>query len=279
MNLRRMTIVAACLSTAASLTACAGSGSSDSTVKADCTPAHTFPTIDKGALTVVLYDLPPFSKLDGKTVNGVDGDIVNAIAEKECLTVKAIAVSAAASIPTVQSGRADLAIAAWYRTAERAEVVSLSDPLYTDQMAIISKDGVSSIPSLKDRKVGTVDGYLWVEDMKKYLGSSLKIYPSTVNMNQDLKAGRIDVGVDSFGSGVFNNKDLQVKVVEPFDEVSASLEDAQICLPVPKSNPKLLAAINEDIAELHESGEIVKILEKHDLDRSAADTGEPRFIS
>ena len=169
MKLRRMTIVAACLTTAASLTACAG-GASESTVKADCTPAHSFPTIEKGTLTVVLYDLPPFSKLDGKTVSGVDGDIVNAIAEKECLTVKAVAVSAAASIPTVQSGRADLAIAAWYRTAERAKVVSLSDPLYTDQMAIISKDGVSSIPSLKDRKVGTVDGYLWVDDMKKLLG-------------------------------------------------------------------------------------------------------------
>ena len=125
------------------------------------------------------------------------------------------------------------------------------------------------------KKVGTVDGYLWVGDMKKFLGSSLKVYSTTLNMNQDLKAGRIEVGIDSFGSGKFKNKNLKVEVAESHPAIGASQEDAQASFPIPQSNKKLLAAINEDIAELHKSGQMAKILAKNGLDASAADTGAP----
>ncbi len=276
MYLRKTLACAAALAMASTMAACGGS--SDSTVSSDCKPAHDFPTVKKGTLTVALYDLPPFAKLEGKTITGVDGDIINAIAKKECLTITAKPAATAAVIPMVQAGRADLAVADWYRTAERAEIVALSDPLYTDQMALISKSGVSDISELKDKKVGTVDGYLWVGDMKKYLGSSMKVYSTTLNMNQDLKAGRIEVGIDSFGSGKFNNKDLEVKVAESNPEIRASQEGAQASFPIPQSNKKLLAAINDDIAELHKTGKMAKILVKNGLDASAADTGAPRLI-
>lgn len=276
MHLRKTLICAAALAMAGTMAACGGA--SDSTVSANCTPAHDFSTVNKGTLTVALYDLPPFSKLDGKSISGVDGDLINAIAKKECLTVTAKPAATAAVIPMVQAGRADVAVADWYRTAERAKIVALSDPLYTDQMAIISKSGITDIATLKGKKVGTVDGYLWVGDMKKFLGGDLKVYSTTLNMNQDLKAGRIDVGIDSYGSGKFNNKNLKVEVAQSNPNVAASQEGAQASFPVPLSNKKLLAALNEDIAELHKSGNLAKILTKNGLDASAADTGAPRLI-
>lgn len=276
MHLKHLTVTAAALVAASALSACGGS--SGSSVDASCKPAHSFSTVKKGVLTVSLYDLPPFSKVEGKKITGVDGEIINAIAKKECLTVDPKPSATAAVIPTIQAGRADLAAGDWYRTAERAKIVSLSDPLYTDQMALISSDGVSDINQLKGKKVGTVDGYLWVNDLKKFLGSSLKVYSTTLNMNQDLKAGRIAIGVDSFGSGKFNNKDLKVEVAQSNPEVAASQEGAQASFPIPTSNAKLLAAINADIAELHSSGEMAKILTANGLDASAADTGSPRLI-
>jgi len=276
MSLRTSLACAAAVALASTLAACGGS--SGTSVAADCTPAHEFSTIEEGTLTVALYDLPPFAKLDGKAITGVDGDLIKAIAEKECLTITAKPAATAAVIPMVQSGRADVAVADWYRTAERAEIVALSDPLYTDQMALISEDGISDIAALKGKKVGTVDGYLWVADMKKFLGGDLKVYSTTLNMNQDLKAGRIEVGIDSFGSGKFNNKDLQVKVAESNPEVAASQEGAQASFPLPLDNKELLAAINADIAELHSNGELAKILVANGLDASAADTGAPRLI-
>ena len=260
-------------------TALSGCSAAATAQNADCKPAHTFPTVAEGKLSVVLYDLPPFSKLEGNKVTGVDGDIVNAIAEMECLTVSAKSVATAANIPTVQAGRADVSIAAWYRTASRAEIVGLTDPIYTDQMAIISKDGLDDAEQLKGKSVGTVDGYLWVDDMKKLLGDSLKVYPTTLNMNQDLAAGRIDVGIDSYGSAQFNKKgDLKVAVIKPNEAIAASKEAAQIAIPVPQKNTELLAALNADLKTLRESGKLEEILKANGLDVSAADTGEARLI-
>jgi polar amino acid transport system substrate-binding protein len=260
-------------------TALGGCSAAATAQNADCKPAHTFPTVAEGKLSVVLYDLPPFSKLEGNKVTGVDGDIVNAIAEMECLTVSAKSVATAANIPTVQAGRADVSIAAWYRTAARAEIVGLTDPIYTDQMAIISKDGLDDAEQLKGKSVGTVDGYLWVDDMKKLLGDSLKVYPTTLNMNQDLAAGRIDVGIDSYGSAQFNKKgDLKVAVIKPHEAIAASKEAAQIAIPVPQKNTELLAALNADLKTLRESGKLEEILKANGLDVTAADTGEARLI-
>lgn len=266
---------------AGAVTGCAP-GAGSSAVAEDCVPAHEFDTVTEGTLTVVLYDLPPFSRLEESEISGVDGDIVNAIAENECLTVSAQALATAANIPTVQAGRADLSIGAWYRTAARAEVVDLTEPIYTDQMAIISTDGYTSIDQLDQLDgvaVGTVDGYLWVDDVAAILGDGLRVYPTTLDMNQDLAAGRIQVGIDSYGSGVYNaDGDVIVEVIEPDDRIAASREAAQISIPIPKGNTALLTALNENIAELRERGELARILETNGLDASAADTGEARLI-
>ena len=45
--------------------------------------------------------------------------------------------------------------------------MGLTAPMYTDQMAFISKDGVKSMSELEGKKVGTVDGYLWVDDVRR----------------------------------------------------------------------------------------------------------------
>ena len=265
---------------ALSLTACGGAGSAGGggQKQADCTPAHQITTVTPGTLTVAFYDLPPFSLAKGNDLTGVDGDLLKKFAAKECLTLKPMPMAAAAVIPTVQSGRADVAAAAWYRTKARSEIVALPDPIYLDQQAFISADGVASYSQLKGRKVGTVDGDMWVEDARKLLGGDLKVYNSTVNMNQDLKAGRIDVAIDSYGSGVYNNPDKKVVVVQPDPAVAGTAEAAQVTLPVPKNNPQLLEAMNAFIAEAKKNGEIAPILEQNKLQKTAADTGEPRLL-
>lgn len=277
---RIATLVPVGLLTAATLTACGSS--STSTVSADCKPAHSdVKTLKDGTLTAAGYDLPPFSKIEGDEITDVDGDIIKAIAKKECLTVTVKSVQAAAAIPMVQNGQADIAFGDWYRTKERAAIVSLTDPIYTDQMGIISEDGVSSIPDMKGKSVGTVDGFLWVDDLKKYLGD-LKVYSSPLNLYQDLTSGRLDIAVDSFGSGVYNTDKYdgkyKVEVAEKFDPVKASLQGAQSTFPTMKSETALLDALNEDIADLRDSGELAKIMKENGLDESAAEPGAPRLI-
>lgn len=267
-----------------SVTACSDSSASGSLeISDDCEPAHEFKTLKSGTLTVITFDLPPYSKVEGRDMVGVDGDILREIAMMECKTLTVSSAGSAAVIPTVQAGRADLAAGDWYRTAARAEIVDLTDPIYLDQMAFVSEDGVTSVPQMKEEglTVGSADGYLWVEDLKDYLGSSMKTYPSGLNCYQDLAAGRVDVCVDAFGAGVYatEGKDLKVAVAEPFDEVAATKDAAQSTFPMPKGHEDMLTAFNEDIATLRENGKLAEILEKHGLDPSAAEVGEPALIS
>jgi polar amino acid transport system substrate-binding protein len=266
------------------LAACGGNADSGGNAAAqNCTPAHQFSTIEKGALRVSSFDLPPYSKFEGSTLTGVDVDILNQIAKKECLTVKAQSLDAANVIPAVQNGRVDVAAGDWYRTAARAQIVDLSDPLYIDQMGIISKDGANSLPALKGQKIGTVEGYLWVADTQKYYGSDLTTYPTSTAMWQDLHNGRIQVGFDSYGASTYtntkNNAGMKVEVAKPLADVAASKESAQATFPVSKKNPDLLKAINDDLAQMKQDGTIKKILTDNSLDASAADTGAPRLIS
>ncbi len=261
-----------------SLTAC-GIGTSDtSTVAKGCKPAHEFSTVKKGQLTVASFDLLPYTKVEGKNLTGADGDIVNAIAKLECLQLNTVSSTAAASIPLVQSGRADLTAADWYRTSARAKIVALSDPIYADQMGLISKKGTSKVEDLKGLKVGTVDGYLWVDALREYLGGGLKTYANTTNLYGDLKAGRIDVVVDSVGAGNYNAKGYQVKVTEPNAAVPVTQQPGQSNFPMKKGNTALVKAVNEDIATLRENGELADILRENGMDPSAADPGDPRLL-
>jgi polar amino acid transport system substrate-binding protein len=263
------------------LTTACGGGGGGTEAAGNCTPKHQFSTIEKGTLTVGVYDLPPYAMttgLDG--MSGVDADVLREIAKRECLTITAQAGNTASLIPSVQQGRADLAIGDWYRTVPRSKVVNLSAPLYLDQMGIVSDAGLSSVTELQGKKVGTVDGYLWVKDLQQVLGDSLRLYPSAVDMNQDLKAGRIEVGVDSYGSALFTHKGVATKVLvaQPDDRVAASKEAAQATFPMAKDNQDMLKAFDETIAELHKDGTITKILEANGLPASAEQTGAPRLI-
>lgn len=264
------------------LTGCGGDGAAtNNNVAADCEPEHEFETIEEGTLTVGVYDLPPYASTNGPGgMSGVDADIVREIAERECLSITAVPSNAPSIIPSVQQGRTDLGIGDWNRTKERVEMVSMSAPLYLDQMGIMSEEGISEISELEGKAVGTIDGYLWVEDLQQILGGDLRLYPSSVNLLQDLKAGRIEVGIDAYGALVEEEEEtgLQVAVPEPDPRVGVTEEPGQAGFPMSPDNQAMLEAFNEVIADLHEEGRIAEILEANGLDPSAADVGDPRLI-
>ncbi|WLS05797.1 substrate-binding periplasmic protein [Shinella oryzae] len=250
----------------------------------ECTPKHQFTTIEEGTLTVAVTTYVPHSFVDdGGNMKGIDGDIAAEFAKRECLKVKAVAVDPAAAIQYVLSGQADIATGDWYRTAERAKVMSLSAPLYTDQMGIYSKEGFKNVFDLEGKQVGTVQGYLWVADLKAMLGGSLKLYPNSVNMQQDLSSGRIDVAVDGYSTGVVAEQkgalgDVKVNVAAPDQRVKATKEAAQAAFPYSLNAKEFGVALDAAIAEMHADGTIVTILKSYGLDGTAADTGAPRLV-
>lgn len=253
-------------------------------VAQDCTPQHQVTTVDEGFLTIAAPTFPPFSTpLSEDDVTGIDGEIVKEIAARECLKIKVEQVEYATAIPYVVSGRADLAIGNFYRTAERGKVVDMSLPLYIDQMGLFSRDGVATVSGLEGRPVGTVQGYLWVNELKKILGDDLRLYNNYVALYQDLESNRIEVAIDGMAIGTAAQQggaltDIKLVVTESDERVAASVAPPQAGLPMAKGNDELLGAINEIVTDLHDSGRLTEIMVEFGMPGTATDVGEPRLV-
>lgn len=250
-----------------------------------CTPLHHFTTITPGTLTIAAVSYPPFSSIntDG-TITGTDAEIASKIAAMECLKVAVVPADYASAIQFLVAGRADITIGEWYRTAARAKVVNLSDPLYLDQMGFASKAGYDSISQIKGGiTLGTVQGYLWDADLAAILGNSLKTYPDTAHVEEDYAAGRIDVVADGQLSLLMEQKagglqGAKITVVKPDSRVKASLYPSQVTFPMNNKDSGMLAAFNADIATLKGDGTVSAILTKYGLPgASITNTGTPRL--
>ncbi|WP_159014499.1 ABC transporter substrate-binding protein [Acidisoma sp. S159] len=251
---------------------------------ASCTPRHDFSVVEPGFITVAATTYAPFSYIGNSgQLGGIDGDILSKIADMECLKIKAVLADGGAGIQYVMAHKADTTTGDWYRTAARARVVHLSAPLYVDQMAVYSKTGLDTVDQLIGKTLGSTEGNLWNADLQRLMGDKFKLYPISVDMQQDLTAGRIEVGVDGDSIGVVAQahgalKGIIIKVIKPDPRVAASLEAGQATYPMTKDNVAMAKAFDDDIAVLHANGAIAGILVANGLSASAAETGAPRLI-
>lgn len=254
-------------------------------VDPSCTPKHTFKTITPGTLTVSTYDFAPHMKLEGTTLSGVEGDLLNEIAKRECLTVTVESSGGAgAAIPAVQAGRSDLAAGDWWRTEARSKLVALSDPIYLDQGALVSTAGFKTVAELDGgKKIGSVAGNLWNEEFTEVFGDNFSVYQDPEAAFNDLAAGRIDAIIDSVGATTarFESKPIQnaqVVPLQPDSRIPVTERSGQLNWPTKLDNPELTNALNDNIKELREDGTIAELLKKYGMDPSAAEVGEPDLL-
>ncbi|WP_449278909.1 substrate-binding periplasmic protein [Leucobacter sp. GX24907] len=264
---------------AVSLAAC--SGGEDITAGGDnCTPAHPdLQTVEEGKLTVAAYDFPPFMSINGEELSGVEGDLLTEIAAMECLEIAVQAAGGAgAAIPAAETGRADVAATAWYRTEARAEIVRLSAPVYLDATGVVSLHNYT-VDDLADIKVGSVSGNLYNESLKSWLGDSFIVYQDDESIYGDLEAGRLDAIIASVPSSqaTIEGKGIEgatVNPVEPVDEVPEFAKPGQVGWPTSYDNEAFGKALDENIAKLHEDGKVAEVLEAYDLPASSAEVGD-----
>lgn len=245
----------------------------------DCKPQHEFDTIAAGKLTVALTNTAPYSLEKNGGIAGIDGDLVKRFAKENCLEITYEIFTYPGAVSAVQSRRADIAIGGFYRTAARGKVVALSAPVYLDQLSVTSMDGIDSVDNLVGKKVGTVEGYLWVQDMEKlYEGS--KTYPSSLNLAQDLHAGRIEAALDGFGSAVIQNESqkYKVRVLKQDPRIDATMNPSQTAFLLDKSNEGFVKAVDTSLEAYRKDGAIAEALKAYGLDPSAADVGVARVI-
>lgn len=280
---RTVAVLATAAATLAALTAC---GSDDtSSVASDCTPKHAdVKTISKGKLTVGVIDIPPFSSYNSGKPKGIDIDIVTKIATAECLEPVYQQATYGDAIQSISGGQLDLAIGTIDATAKRMKAVDFSASTYLDGMGIASKSGAATVADLeKIGTVGTIDGYLWVDDLKKILGDKLKTYPSSVELKADYDAGRLGAAVDAYGVQVLqfpegSGTSVNLANAKPDPRVQAIVQAPEAAFPLTKGNASLKTAASEDIVGMRADGTIGKLLTAAGLDESLGKVSATQYV-
>ncbi|MER9083085.1 transporter substrate-binding domain-containing protein [Mesorhizobium sp. M0895] len=248
----------------------------------DCKPKHDIKTVEEGVLTVAAYQAPPYIGIEDNKLVGVDGEVLTRIAELNCLKAKPMALDIAAVIQAIQSGRADVAAGDWYLSKSRAKVLGVTDPLYRDNLSIVSSSGLKTLDALVGKRVGTLQGSSWSDDLQKLIGSTFTLYQSQQSVYTDLKNGRLDAVIDSAASSPAQLKLMDIKaevtVPPPDERVGQSMKPPLNTFPVKKGSDELVKAINDGIEEMRDSGELKAIFDKYGFPEELRKLPDPIYL-
>jgi polar amino acid transport system substrate-binding protein len=256
---------------AAALLAVTGCSSSDSSAGAE-----GLETIEPGVLKVAIQPYAPYTSSKAGKLSGLDSDILNAVAKKLDLKVQPEITDFAGMLASVQSRRVDITIGGVAWTKERQKQGLFTDPPYYSPPAMAVRSGkkYSTVKDLEGRRLGTVEGYVWVKSIKAVPGAKLGAYPDGNGVFDDLRAGRLDVGfLDPLIIIAAQKERPELKVetqylTPPTAAEVAAKPDYDYFRPymtsfyLPPQAKKLEKAISDEIRKMYDNGELTKLIEK-----------------
>ena len=205
-------------------------------------------------------EFPPYEYYESENVIGIDAEIAQAIADKLGMELKIEDMAFDSIIVAVNSGKADMGMAGMTVTEDRLENVNFSDTYaHASQVVIVKEDSTIASPDdLSGKKVGVqlgTTGDAYAGDIE---GATVERYNKGFEAVQALSQDKIDaVIIDGEPAKVFVEENEGLKILdEAFTE-----EDYAIA--IAKDNDELLEKINGALAELKESGELDKIVDKY----------------
>ena len=254
-------VLALMMALAFALTGCGGSESAESAGSA---------VDNSGTLKVVTNaTFKPFEFTeDGEEeIKGFDVDMMNAIAEDQGLSIEFVNMEFDSLIPALESNQGDIICAGMNKLAgDRAEKVDFGETYFQSQLMLLvaadsdveSIDAVTSDMALASQ-IGTTGG-----EYVKQLKDEGKIAKAVVlndwtDCYLQLKNGDVQgVVVDKPVGEAYLNKhgDIAKFVGKEFGELE------EFAFAVQKGNTELLDKLNAGLANLKESGEYDKLIEK-----------------
>ena len=272
---RRSFLAAAAVSAAAlALTACGGSASTASSAAASSVVASSeaastsaaaaeLTTVEAGKLTMATNaTFPPYEMTtDAGTIEGIDVDTAQAIAEKLGLELQIDDMDFDAALLSVQQGKADIAMAGITVTDERMAVMSFSDSYATGIQSVIVPEGsdITSVDDLAGKKIGTqrgTTGYLYCSD--DFGDDAVVAYDSGLTAVQALNNGQVDaVVIDNAPAKEYVAANPGLVVLE------TSYAEEDYAIGMAKGNTALEDAVNAALEELKADGTLQAIVDKY----------------
>ena len=273
---RRSFLAAAGLSVAAlALTACGGSSSTASSAAASsvassaaasseaASAAADFTTVEAGKLTMATNaTFPPYEMTtDNGTIEGIDVETAQAIADKLGLELQVDDMDFDAALLSVQQGKADIAMAGITVTDERKAVMAFSDSYATGIQSIIVPEGsdIATADDLAGKKIGTqrgTTGYLYCSD--DFGEDAVVAYDNGLTAVQALNNGQVDaVVIDNEPAKAYVESNPGLKILD------TSYAEEDYAIGMNKDNTALLDAVNAALEELKADGTLQSIVDKY----------------
>ena len=213
---------------------------------------------------------------DQSKYTGIDMELIKAIAKDQGFTLEISNPGFDAAVSDVQNGNADGMIAGMTVTDARKATFDFSDPYYTTNsiLAVQESSKISSYEDLKGKTVGVKNGtasQTFLEENKSKYGYKIKTFSDGASMYDSLNSGSVAAIMDD--EPVIK---YAIKQGRKFKTPIEGTPSGQIAFAVQKdSNPELIEMFNNGLANLKESGEYQKILDKYlssDSDESTEST-------
>ncbi|MBR1188592.1 transporter substrate-binding domain-containing protein [Bradyrhizobium sp. AUGA SZCCT0169] len=231
------------------------------------TPAHADALDSIMAAKVIKVAVPqdfaPFGSagLDLKP-QGYDIDMANLIGKALGVKVEIIAVTSANRIPYLQTKKADIVISSLGKNAEREKVIDFSvayAPFFSGVFGT-KEIKVASADELKGKTIGATRGAIEEQELTKLAPADTTI--KRFEDNNATIAAFVSGQVDLIATGNTVAAAIAEKVPARAPALKFVIKDSPCFIGLNKEEPKLLAKLNEIIAQAKTSGDIAKLSEK-----------------
>lgn len=205
---------------------------------------------------------PPFETVDETTKQpvGFDIDLFNAIAAEAGIKFEYVNVNFDALLAGMAQCQYDAAISATTITAERQKSFNFSDPyINAGQVVTINKEttDIKSVADLKGRTIGVQIGTTGAIEAAKIEGATVKTYDTVDLAFADLANKQVEAVIADYPTSLAFVQQNSGKIMTTGDVFTAE----EYGIPVCKTEPDLLAAINKGLAAVKAKG-LIQELEK-----------------
>ena len=213
---------------------------------------------------------------DQSKYTGIDMELIKAIAKDQGFTIEIDNPGFDAAVSDVQSGHAQGMIAGMTVTEARKATFDFSEPYYiANSIIAVQEDSkIDSYDDLKGKTVGVKNGTSsqnFLEENQKKYGYKIKTFSDGASMYDSLNSGAVEAIMDD--EPVIK---YAIKKGRKFKTPIEGTPSGKLAFAVKKGeNPELIEMFNNGLANLKESGEYQKILDKYlkaDTNSSEADT-------
>ncbi|KFF58492.1 hypothetical protein JF66_18205 [Cryobacterium sp. MLB-32] len=218
-------------------------------------------------LTIATSNDAPFSYTDdaGK-LTGIDGEMLNAIAEQEGWKIDVFVTDFATLITALQAKKADVIVDAMYVTDERKKTINFTDIWYQQGEGLLVPAGskVETRDDMKGLVLGAQTGTVFADFIGTLGGRETKLFDSQAALISAVENKQVDAAItDSavLAYSLVQKPNPKISLVTPY----TPFFPGQIGAGLRTEDTALLADLNAGLADLKKTPQYLEILQKYGL--------------